>query len=107
MAASELAEAHAAETPAPRDTWLGLALHIERRLDAGLDIEHRGSLSIAERLDRLGKTDSLENARAILGTAPITTRSQPPSIRLPARTVARCPRTRHRSPSDRRTATKS
>lgn len=52
-----------------RDTWLGLALHIERRLDAGLDIEHRSSLSIAERLDRMGTRDPLDHARAIMATA--------------------------------------
>ena len=57
------------EVPSARDTWLGLALHIERRLDAGLDIERPGSLSLAERLDRLGKTDPLDNPRAIIATA--------------------------------------
>jgi hypothetical protein len=57
------------EVPAARDTWLGLALHIERRLDAGLAIERRGAFSVAERLDRLGKSDPLDNARAIIVTA--------------------------------------
>jgi hypothetical protein len=60
--------------PAARDTWLGLALHIERRLDAGLDLarpaDGRASPSIAERLDRLGRSDDpLDNARAIIDTA--------------------------------------
>lgn len=45
------------ETPAARDTWLRLALHIERRLDAGLAIERREGFSIAERLDRLGECE--------------------------------------------------
>ncbi|MGH9188212.1 MAG: hypothetical protein ACRD0U_20790, partial [Acidimicrobiales bacterium] len=57
------------DVPAARDTWLGLALHVERRLDAGLDVEPRSGLSVAERLDRLGKSDPIENARAIIATA--------------------------------------
>ncbi len=57
------------DVPSARDTWLSLALHIERRLDAGLDIERRGSLSIAERLDRLGKTEPLDNPQAIIAAA--------------------------------------
>ena len=57
------------EAPAARDTWLGLALHIERRLDAGLAIERREGFSIAERLDRLGKCEPLDHARAIIATA--------------------------------------
>lgn len=57
------------ETPAARDTWLGLALHIERRLDAGLPIERGNGFRIADRLDRLGKCDPLDNAQAIIATA--------------------------------------
>ncbi|MGH9112357.1 MAG: hypothetical protein ACRDZN_08680 [Acidimicrobiales bacterium] len=57
------------EVTVARDTWLGLALHVERRLDAGLDVERRGGLSIAERLDRLGKSDPTEHAHAIIATA--------------------------------------
>lgn len=52
---------------------LGFALHIERRLDASLDIgrpvTRRESPSIAERLDRLGRTDPLDHARAIIAAA--------------------------------------
>ncbi|MGH9137121.1 MAG: AAA family ATPase [Acidimicrobiales bacterium] len=54
------------EAPAARDTWLGLALHIERRLDAGLAVERHEGISIAERLDRLGKYDPLDHPRAII-----------------------------------------
>lgn len=57
------------EVPAARDTWLGLALHIERRLDAGVAVERREGFSIAERLDRMGMSDPLDHARAIVATA--------------------------------------
>jgi hypothetical protein len=45
-------------------------LHIERRLDAGMDIAtpdaERGGVGVADRLDRLGRTDPLDHARAVI-----------------------------------------
>lgn len=65
---------------AARDTWLGLAIHVERRLDAGLPIERTGGFSIAERLDRLGKTDPLDNPRAILAASPYALAQTDPEL---------------------------
>jgi AAA domain/TrwC relaxase len=54
-----------------RDTWCGLALHIERRVDRGIAIpasrEH--SISIAERLAHHHSPDPLDNARAVIAAA--------------------------------------
>lgn len=60
---------HAAE----RDVWCGLALHLERRLDAGHQITpdpNRGD--IAERLDRVGRWDPLDHALAVIAATPNT-----------------------------------
>ena len=55
-----------------RDTWCGLALHIERRLDRSLElpsVDGRRRLSLVERLDRLIETDPLDRPRALIAAA--------------------------------------
>jgi hypothetical protein len=78
MEAGQPAPAHLTERLGPvpegaaqRDVWCGLALHLERRLDAGHPItqgHNRGD--IAERLDRIGRWDPLDHAPAVIAAAP-------------------------------------
>ncbi|MGH9138954.1 MAG: hypothetical protein ACRD0G_18235 [Acidimicrobiales bacterium] len=52
---------------APRDTWCGLALQLETRLDLGQLGPATSGTSIADRL--IGSTDPLDHARSLIAAA--------------------------------------
>lgn len=55
---------------AARDAWLGLAEQTEARLDRGVPLPAYGrTLSVVERLERLGADDPLQHVRTIIDSA--------------------------------------